>query len=213
MNMRLRLLLVLGLVLAIVSAASAVTPEFAALHGERVIPDRQVVLKKVLYASGLMNAGYLGLNDLVAALQLVKNLDDPRAISAQLLAVKIGLEAKPAFLRHIAREIRFCEQYPNFPRGFNDSPEGPEPISQEFEIMADHLENLDIRFESTDLRFLRQEAARVVFAIFWTDSEKIRTLCDSVLHFVRVELKEDLPFDMVTKPARPRPTDSPLPIR
>ena len=184
------------------SCLGAVTPEFVALHRESLHPTKDVVLKKLLFVSGLMNAGYHGLNDLVAALQLVKQKNDSKAIAAQLFAVQVGLEAKPALFRYIAKEIKFCEQYPNFPLGFNDSPEGPEPISTEFNIIADHIEKMKINFESNDLAVLQKEANRVVFGLFWTDSEKIRTLCSDVLNFVRKELKEDLPFSMFSKPAR-----------
>jgi hypothetical protein len=136
----------------------------------------------------------------VAGLQLAVKNADARTLSAQLLAVRVGLESKPALLRHIAREIRFCEVWPNFPLGFADSAEGPDKISEEFEIMARHIEGLNIQFQSADFAVLKKEAERVVFAIFWTDGEKIRTLCQDVLTFVRIELKEDLPFEVFAKP-------------
>ncbi|HNV70965.1 MAG TPA: hypothetical protein PKO06_14785, partial [Candidatus Ozemobacteraceae bacterium] len=163
-----------------------------------------VVLKKMLYATGLINAAYLGMNDLVAALQMAKKSDDPKMISAQLLAVRLGLDAKPALLRHIAQEIRQCEAYPKFPLGFNDGPEGPELISDEFEKMAFAIENLNIQPHLTTLAALRKEAERVVFAIFWTESEKMRALAHDIHTFLRVELKEDLPFDVFTKPRSSR---------
>ena len=178
----------------------AMTPEFADLHREKVPPSKDVVLKKLLFVTGLMNAAYHGVNDLVAALQLVKNSKDPREIAAQLFAVQVGLEQKPSLFRYIAREIKFCEAYPNFPMGFNDSPEGPEPISKEFYKIAGHIEKMRINFESTDLPTLQKEAERVVFELFWTDSEKVRSLCSDILYFVRDELKEDLPFSMFSKP-------------
>ncbi|NLI78137.1 MAG: hypothetical protein GX442_17100 [Candidatus Riflebacteria bacterium] len=183
-----------------VGAVHAVTPAFGELHREPVLPEKQVVLKKLLFAAGLMNAVYLGINDLVAALQLAKKATDAKGLSAQLFAVMVGLQEKPAMLRHIAGEIRFCEAWPNFPVGFPDSPEGCDPISREFEIMADHIEKLGIQYQSTSLATLKKEADRVVFALFWTDSEKIRTLCHSILTFIRMELKEDLPFEVFAKP-------------
>ena len=189
----------------ILSALSlqAVTPKFAAAHLEALKPDKDLVFKKTLFVCGLVNAAYLGNNDLVAALQLAnksqfKNID-AQALSAQLLAVKIGLVEKPALIRYIAKEIEFCEKYPGFPLGFNDSPEGPEKISVEFFKIAEHLEKLPVNYQAKDLPTLKREAQRVVFDIFWTDSEKMRTLCMDMLNFIRVELKEDLPFDIFAK--------------
>lgn len=182
----------------------AATPRFSEVHREPLIPSREVVLKKTLYLSGLMNAGYLGLNDLVAGLQLAKKKGDAKSIAAQLFAVRMGLEAKPDFMRHLARELRDIEDFPKFPLGFDDSPEGPQKLSVEFDQIADHIEGLNIQFESNDPVFLKKEADRVVFAIFWTECEKIRTMFQDLLHFVRVELKEDLPFDIFTKP-KPKP--------
>ncbi|MDN5280641.1 MAG: hypothetical protein PWR01_4606 [Clostridiales bacterium] len=182
----------------------AVSPEFAEIHRETLVPDKNLVFKKTLFVCGLINAAYLGLNDQVAALQLVKkNQPNAEELAAQLLAVKIGLIEKPALLRYIAKEIKFCEKYPNFPLGFNDSPEGPEKISAEFYKIADHIEKLPVNHQSKDIRVLRKEAQRVVFDLFWTDSEKMRTLCMDMLNFIRKELKEDLPFDIFAKPIKP----------
>lgn len=178
---------------------SAVSPEFLALHGESVLPDRNMVLKKVLFSAGQINGVYQGINDLVAALQLAKNEQSAEVLSAQLLAVKIGILEKPAIIRHIAREIEFCEQYPEFPLGFNDSPEGPEKMSVEFFKIADHIESLPINFQSTDVKVLRKEAQRVVFDLFWFDSEKMRTMAMDMLNFLRMKLKEDIPFDIFGK--------------
>lgn len=189
--------------LMLTTIAGAVTPKFAEVHNEPLRPDKDLVFKKTLFVCGLINAAYLGINDLVAALQLAKTTQykniDARSLSAQLLAVKIGLVEKPALIRYIAREIAFCEQYPNFPLGFNDSPEGPEKISVEFFKIADHIENLPVNHQAKDLPVLKKEAQRVVFDLFWTDSEKMRTLCMDMLNFIRVELKEDLPFDIFAK--------------
>ncbi|HOY68016.1 MAG TPA: hypothetical protein PLP29_14095 [Candidatus Ozemobacteraceae bacterium] len=185
--------------------AQATTPRFAELHRDQFPLTKEVVLKKMLFACGMIDASFHGINDLVAALQYTKKNNDPRAIAAQLLAVRMGLEEKPSMLRHIAREIEFCEKYPNFPRGFNDSPEGPELISAEFDKIAGHIENLNINHQLTDLAALRKEAERVVFELFWFDSEKMRTLGMDILTFLRVELKEDLPFDVFNKPIKPRP--------
>jgi len=182
----------------------AATPRFSEVHREPLVPTKEVVLKKVLYLAGLMNAGYLGINDLVAGLQLTKKNGDPKTISAHLFAVRMGLEAKPEFMRHIARELRDVEDYPKFPLGFDDSPEGPQKLSVEFDQIAAHIEGLNIQFDSTDPVFLKKEADRVVFALFWTESEKIRTMFQDLLTFVRVELKEDLPFEIFTKP-KPKP--------
>lgn len=172
---------------------------FNKVHKESLIPDRQMVLKKILFVSGLTNGVYHGINDLVAALQLVKKTTSPEVLSAQLLAVKIGLIEKPALIRHIASEIRQCEDYPEFPLGFPDSPEGPEKISEEFFKIADHIENLKINFQSDDLAFLKKEAQRVVFELFWTDSEKMRTMAMDMLSFLRLKLKEEIPFDIFGK--------------
>lgn len=199
--MRHSVLCALLLVFSALSPAAAVTPRFADVHREPLKIDAEVVLKKMLYATGMINAAYLGMNDLVAGLQYAKKSDDAKMISAQLQAVRLGLDAKPALLRHIAAEIRQCESYPNFPLGFNDGPEGPEPISEEFEKMATHLETLNIQPQSNDLAFLKKEADRVVFAIFWTDSEKMRSLAHDIHTFLRTELHEDLPFDVFTKPS------------
>lgn len=183
--------------------AGAVTPEFAALHRDVYQLTKDVVLKKMLYTCGSINSAYAGINDLVAALQYAKKNDDPRVIAAQLLAVRMGLEEKPALFRHIAAEIEFCEKYPHFPKGFDDSPEGPELMSAEFYKIAAHVENLKINHASTDLAVLRKEAERVVFELFWTDSEKMRSLSMDMLNFLRVELKEDIPFDVFNKPLKP----------
>ncbi len=185
--------------MAIGNFLSAVSLEFLALHGEKVLPDRNMVLKKVLFSAGQVNGVYQGINDLVAALQLAKNEQSAEVLSAQLLAVKIGILEKPAIIRHIAREIEFCEQYPEFPLGFNDSPEGPEKMSVEFFKIADHIESLPINFQSTDVKVLRKEAQRVVFDLFWFDSEKMRTLAMDMLNFLRMKLKEDIPFDIFGK--------------
>lgn len=191
------------LMLAVCSTAMAVTPRFAEIHQEPLKPSKDLVFKKTLFVCGLINAAYLGINDLVAALQLAKTNKfkniDAKTLAAQLLAVKIGLVEKPALIRYIAREIAFCEQYPNFPLGFNDSPEGPEKISVEFFKIADHIENLPVNHQAGDLPTLKKEAQRVVFDLFWTDSEKMRSLCMDMLNFIRVELKEDLPFDIFAK--------------
>lgn len=193
-----------GAVLAgLPATVRATTPEFAALHRDSFPLTKDVVLKKMLYTCGTISAAFHGINDLVAALQYAKKNDDPRAIAAQLLAVRIGLEEKPALLRHIAREIEFCERYPNFPLGFNDSPEGPELISAEFDKIAGHIADLQINHNSADLKLLRKEAERVVYELFWFDSEKMRTLGMDILTFLRVELKEDLPFDVFNKPLKP----------
>lgn len=188
------------------ATARATTPAFAALHRDPFPLTKEVVLKKMLYSCGTINAAFHGINDLVAALQYAKKNDDPRAIAAQLLAVQIGIQEKPAMFRYVAREIEFCEQYPNFPRGFDDSPEGPELISAEFDKIADHIENLQINHNSTDLKVLRKEAERVVYELFWFDSEKMRTLGMDILTFLRVELKENLPFDVFNKPIKPAQT-------
>jgi hypothetical protein len=189
--------------LAVSLTATAVTPRFAEIHREPLKPSKDLVFKKTLFVCGLINAAYLGINDLVAALQLAKTNKyknvDAKTLAAQLLAVKIGLIEKPALIRYIAREIAFCEQYPNFPLGFNDSPEGPEKISAEFFKIADHIENLPVNHQAGDLSILKKEAQRVVFDLFWTDSEKMRSLCMDMMNFIRVELKEDLPFDIFAK--------------
>ncbi len=177
----------------------AVSPEFLELHREVVLPERAMVVKKVLFVSGQVNGIYHGINDLVAALQLAKVQNSAESLSAQLLAVKIGLTEKPAMLKSIAREIEFCEKYPEFPLGFDDSPEGPEKISQEFYKIADHIENMQVNFQSKDVKVLRREAQRVVFELFWTDSEKMRTLSMDMLNFLRMKLKEDIPFDIFGK--------------
>ncbi|HOT27909.1 MAG TPA: hypothetical protein PLU72_06950 [Candidatus Ozemobacteraceae bacterium] len=189
--------------LSVGTPAGAVTPEFAALHRDQYQLTKDVILKKMLYTCGSINSTYAGINDLVAALQYAKKNGDPRAISAQLLAVRMGLEEKPALIRHIAAEIEFCEKHPNFPRGFDDSPEGPELISAEFYKIASHIENLKINHASADLAVLRKEAERVVFELFWTDSEKMRSLSMDILNFLRIELKEDIPFDVFHKPLKP----------
>ncbi len=178
----------------------AATDKFSRLHNDLVVPKKDYVLKKVIFVCGLLNACYHGMNDLVDALMLAKETSDPKAISAQLFAVKVGLDEKPKFFHYLAKEIQPCESYPNFPLGFPDSPEGPEKISQEMINIADHIEKLNVKYDSTDINFLRKEADRVVFAIFWTDSEKIRTLASDMLNFLRKDLKEDLPFDIYQKP-------------
>ncbi|PKL46436.1 MAG: hypothetical protein CVV42_16445 [Candidatus Riflebacteria bacterium HGW-Riflebacteria-2] len=200
-NRKLGLFAVIALVLCVSASVSAVTPEFAALHQDRVQPTHDVVLKKILFVCGQINALYHGTNDMVGALQLAKNNNvTVEMLSAQLLAVKIGLTEKPALIRHIAREIEFCEVYPGFPLGFDDSPEGPEKISVEFYKMADHIENLRINHQLKELPELRKEAQRVVFELFWTDSEKMRTLASDMLNFLRMVLKEDIPFHIFGKP-------------
>jgi len=200
MNNR-KICLIAAFMLYLTLPAFAVTPEFARLHHERLAPTHDIVLKKVLFVSGQINGVYHGINDLVGALMLIKeNKVTVETLSAQLLAVKIGLLEKPAMLRHIAKEIKFCEAYPNFPLGFNDSLEGPEKISVEFYKMADHIENLPINHQLKDLAALRKEAERVVFELFWTDSEKMRTLSADMLNFLRKELKEDISFNIYGKP-------------
>jgi hypothetical protein len=200
-NRKYGLFAVVTLMLWFCASASAVTPEFAALHRDKVQPTHDIVLKKILFVCGQINALYHGTNDMVAALQLAKNNNiSAEMLSAQLLAVKIGLLEKPALIRHIAREIEYCEVYPGFPLGFNDSPEGPEKISVEFYKMADHIENLQINHQLKELPELRKEAQRVVFELFWTDSEKMRTLASDMLNFLRMVLKEDIPFHIFGKP-------------
>lgn len=200
-NRKLGLFAIVVLMLCVSASAFAVTPEFAALHRDKVLPTHDIVLKKVLFVSGQINGLYHGINDMVGALQLAKNNNiTAEMLSAQLLAVKIGLIEKPALLRHIAKEIKFCEAYPDFPLGFDDSPEGPEKISIEFYKMADHIENLPINHQLKELPALRKEAQRVVFELFWTDSEKMRTLSSDMLNFLRKVLKEDIPFDIFGKP-------------
>jgi hypothetical protein len=201
MNKRRQQSVVLALFILVGATLSAVTPEFARAHNEPLEADKKAVLKKTLFVCGLINSAYLGINDLVAALQLVKE-QNPTAerLSAQLLAVKIGLIEKPSLMRYIAREIKFCEQYPNFPVGFNDSPAGPEKLSQEFFKIADSIENLEVNHQIDDLQLLKKEAEKVVFKLFWTESEKMRTMCMDMLQFIRIELKEDLPFDVFGKP-------------
>ncbi len=194
---------VIAYALSFGTPAGAVTPEFAALHRDAYHLTKNVVLKKMLYTCGSINAAYAGINDLVSALQYAKKNDDPRVVSAHLLAVRMGLEEKPALIRHIAAEIEFCERFPNFPKGFDDSPEGPELISAEFYKIASHIENLKINHHSTNLAVLRKEAERVVFELFWTDSEKMRSLSMDILTFLRTELKEDIPFDVFNKPLKP----------
>ncbi len=200
--------LILVILVLTANIVSAVTPEFAEAHREPLQPEKDIVFKKTLFVCGLVNAAYLGINDLVAALQLAKTTKyknvNPDGLAAQLLAVKIGLVEKPALIRYIAREITFCEKYPHFPLGFNDSPEGREKISVEFFKIADHIEKLPVNHNLKDLPALKKEAERVVFELFWTDSEKMRTLCIDMMNFIRVELKEDLPFDIFAKPI-PRP--------
>ncbi|MGM0598612.1 MAG: hypothetical protein ACQETH_02230 [Candidatus Rifleibacteriota bacterium] len=201
MNKRTRYCLALALFILVSATLPAVTPEFAQAHREPLKPDKKAVLKKTLFVCGLINSAYLGINDLVAALQLIKEQNPTsERLSAQLLAVKIGLIEKPSLMRYIAREIKFCEQYPDFPLGFNDSPEGPEKLSEEFFKIADSIENLEVNHQSDDLKQLRKEAEKVVFKLFWTESEKMRTMCMDMLQFIRVELKEDLPFDIFGKP-------------
>ena len=148
------------------------TEKFDKAHKESFKLDKDTVFKKILFCCGLINAAYLGINDQVAALQLAKKNSNPGALSAQLLAVQIGLVEKPFLIRFIAHEIELCQNYPNFPLGFNDSPEGPEKMSAEFYKIADHIENMKIKFESNDIKALRKESERVVFELFWTDSEK-----------------------------------------
>ncbi len=178
------------------------TDKFLDVHHEKQKLSKDVVLKKLLFVSGLVNATYLGLNDLVAALQLAKNSNDEQALSAQLFSVQVGLVEKPALIRYIADEIKFCEKYPNFPLGFNDSPEGPEKLSQEFYKIADHLEKMKINYKLKTLPKLRKEAERVVFEIFWTECEKMRTMSSDMLNFIRIELKEDLPLNIFSKPVQ-----------
>lgn len=200
-NRKLGFSAIVALMLYVSASAFAVTPEFAALHQDKVLPTHDIVLKKILFVCGQINAMYHGINDMVGALQLAKNNNiTAEMLSAQLLAVKIGLIEKPALLRHIAKEIKFCETYPDFPLGFDDSPEGPEKISIEFYKMADHIENLPINHQLKELPALRKEAQRVVFELFWTDSEKMRTLSSDMLNFLRKVLKEDIPFDIFGKP-------------
>ncbi|OGK07947.1 MAG: hypothetical protein A2W80_03325 [Candidatus Riflebacteria bacterium GWC2_50_8] len=200
-NRKLGLFAIVALMLCVSASAFAVTPEFAALHRDKVLPTHDIVLKKILFVCGQINGLYHGINDMVGALQLAKNNNiTAEMLSAQLLAVKIGLVEKPALLRHIAKEIKFCEAYPDFPLGFDDSPEGPEKISIEFYKMADHIENLPINHQLKELPALRKEAQRVVFELFWTDSEKMRTLSSDMLNFLRKVLKEDIPFDIFGKP-------------
>jgi len=194
---------VIAYALSFGTPAGAVTPEFATLHRDAYQLTKDVVLKKMLYTCGSINSAYAGINDLVAALQYAKKNDDSRVIAAQLLAVRMGLEEKPALFRHIAAEIEYCEKYPNFPKGFDDSPEGPELISAEFYKIAAHIENLKINHSASDLKVLRKEAERVVFELFWTDSEKMRSLAMDILNFLRIELKEDIPFDVFHKPLKP----------
>ncbi len=193
--------LFVALLLCFCAPAFAVTPEFAALHRDKIPLTHDIVLKKILFVCGQINGLYHGINDMVGALQLAKNSNvTAEMLSAQLLAVKIGLVEKPALIRHIAREIEFCETWPGFPLGFNDSPEGSEKISVEFYKMADHIENLQINHKLSELPALRKEAKRVVFELFWTDSEKMRTLASDMLNFLRMVLKEDIPFHIFGKP-------------
>ncbi|PKL41807.1 MAG: hypothetical protein CVV41_16700 [Candidatus Riflebacteria bacterium HGW-Riflebacteria-1] len=202
-NRKLGLFAIVALMLCVSASTFAVTPEFAALHHDKVLPTHDIVLKKTLFVCGQINGLYHGINDMVGALQLAKNNNiTAEMLSAQLLAVKIGLIEKPALLRHIAKEIKFCEAYPDFPLGFDDSPEGPEKISIEFYKMADHIENLPINYKLKELPALRKEAQRVVFELFWTDSEKMRTLSSDMLNFLRRVLKEDIPFDIFGKKNR-----------
>ena len=71
MNKRkLHLWVILALMCCISAVSFAVSPEFAELHQDRVLPDRDVVLKKILFVCGQINACFQGLNDLVAALQM-----------------------------------------------------------------------------------------------------------------------------------------------
>lgn len=203
MKIVVKLLLIVMVFASFSSAASGVTPKFADVHREPLLPTKDLVFKKTLFVCGLINAAYLGLNDHVAALQMAKKSKmTAETLAAQLLAVKIGLVEKPSLIRYIAKEIKFCEQYPNFPLGFNDSPEGPEKLSAEFYKIAEHIENLPVNHTAKDLPTLRKEAQRVVFDLFWTDSEKMRTMCMDMLNFLRKELKEDLPFDIFAKPIK-----------
>lgn len=190
-------------ILVITTSSWAVTAKFAAVQREPLTPDKDTVFKKTLFISGLTNAAYLGLNDMVAALQLAKDEPDAKTLQAQLLAVKIGLAEKPTIIRYIARQLEFCEKYPNFPLGFDDSPEGPEKLSVEFYKIADQIENMKIHYELTNIKALRKEAERVVFQLFWTDGEMMRTMCGKMLNFIRMELKEDLPFEPLLKPLKP----------
>jgi len=177
------------------------TQEFSELHCETTAtPSKEMVLKKVLFLVGLMNACYLGMNELVYGIQLAKETNDPKFLSGQLFSVCVGLEEKPQFFRYLSKEFKSIENFPGFPLGFPDSPEGPETYSKEMINIADHLEKLNIQFQSNDIGFLKKEADRIVFAIFWTDSEKIRTLCSDLLTFLRVKLKEDIPFQIYQKP-------------
>ena len=203
MKTRIIALSTLLIVILFTTASWAVTEKFARVHREPLKPDRDAVFKKTLFISGLTNAAYLGLNDMVAALQLAKYEPDAKTISAQLLAVKIGLAEKPTLIRYISRQLEFCEQYPNFPLGFNDSPEGPEKLSVEFEKIATQIEKMQIHHELTDIKELRKESERVVFQLFWTDGEMMRTMCGKMLNFIRMELKEDLPFEPLLKPLKP----------
>lgn len=199
---KLSYLIVIIVLLTLPSSAWTATEKFGIVHREPLQPDRDSVFKKTLYVSGLTNAAYLGINDLVGVLLVAKNETDAKALSAQLLAIKIGLIEKPALIRYIANELEFCEKYPNFPVGFNDSPEGPEKLSAEFYKIADHIENLPINHQLTDVNALRKECEKVLFALFWTDGEKMRTMCGQMLTFIRVELKENLPFAPFTKPRK-----------
>ena len=205
MNKKRLLGIALTMVLSCMSLAkvNAITPKFAKVHKEKIQLNKENVFKKTLFLCGLINAAYLGVNDLVAALQLNENQNSVEGLQAQLLAVKVGLIEKPFLIRYIAEELEFCEKYPNFPLGFNDSAEGPERLSVEFLKIADHMERLPINHEAKDIKALRKEAEKVVFELFWTDGEKMRTMCIDLANFIRRELKEDLPLNIFTKPIKP----------
>lgn len=195
--------------LAPLSAASAPladSPEtaFARLHRDAVAPiSKDKMVPKAIFAIGAMDAFYLGLNELVQPLQIARDNGDPRQIALALQFVKFGLEGKPDQMRHLSAILRDCESYPGFPLGFADGPEGPEPISRELDKIGAAIENVNINAGLTDPTALNKEADRVIFALFWTAGEMVRALTIDIYNWLRVTIKVDLGFTLMTKkPAR-----------
>jgi len=173
---------------------------FDIVHKEQTTLNRDFYIKKLLFTCGQINGVYHGLNDLVAVFHLVKKKKvavTVESLQSQLFAVKVALTEKPYIIRHMADSIKECENnLSKFPLGFPDSPEGPEKISDEFYKMASHIENLQVNHKLDSIPALRKEAERVVFEIFWTDGEKMRSLASDMLSYLRVYHKEYIPFDV-----------------
>lgn len=182
------------------AAEQPVKVSFESVHNEQRTLSRDFYIKKLLFTCGQINGAYHGLNDLVSVFHLVKKKKvavTVESLQSQLFALKVSLTEKPYIIRHIADSIKECENnLSNFPLGFPDSPEGPEKISDEFYKMASHLENLQINHKLDSIPALRKESERVVFEIFWTDGEKMRSLASDMLSYLRVYHKEYIPFDV-----------------